>query len=224
MTYTPINWQTGDTITAEKLNRCDNGWGYDIAQLFSETVTTVESSGMNIATLAYSGTIDADTITVTFDGTDYDCSRIDAYGSHFYGGFTNQGPDFTDYPFMLQAGDANRVYTETASSHTISVASETLSVSDDFKSAVILASQDIPSDSLEVVKNVTTWEEARNALLDGKRVFLITDSSNKYQSQAVFASPVDYSVGFIEITGVNTQTPSIAWLRASSSNGVLTDS
>lgn len=24
MTYTPINWQTGDTITAEKLNEMDN--------------------------------------------------------------------------------------------------------------------------------------------------------------------------------------------------------
>ena len=42
MSYTPINWQTGDIITAEKMNKMDNGWSVESSsqQLFSETVTT----------------------------------------------------------------------------------------------------------------------------------------------------------------------------------------
>ena len=230
MAYTPINWQTGDTITAEKLNRCDNGWGVEGTQLFSETVTTVAGQRGNVGQLAYQSQIDSPSLTVTFDGADYVCDVINMDdGIWAYGGIGATGPDFTDYPFAIMSivdGDAvdNMVYTETAGSHAISAASETLSVSDSFKSAVALASQDIPSDSFEIVKNETTWEEARDALLDGKRVFLVTDSGNTYQSQAVFASSADYSVGFIEIGGVGSATPQVSWLRASSSDGVLTDS
>lgn len=229
MAYTPINWQTGDTITADKLNRCDNGWAVESTQLFSETVTTVAGQRGNMGQLAYQSQIDSPSLTVTFDGADYVCDVINMDdGIWAYGGIGATGPDFTDYPFAIMSivdvVTDNMIYTETAGSHTISAASETISVSDNFKGAVMLASQDMPSDSFEVVNGVTTWEEARDALLDGKRVFVIADSGNTYQSQAVFASPVDYSVGFIEITGVNTQTPSIAWLRASSFDGVLTDS
>ena len=222
MAYTSINWQTGDTITADKLNRCDNGWGYENTQLFSETVTTQGSVMINAA-LAYSGTIDSSSITVTFNGIDYVCDRIDAFGGYYYGGFGESGPDFSEYPFLLQCLDDNMIYTETAGTYTVAVVADAIDVSDNFKSAVTLALQDIPSDSLEVVNGVTTWEEARNALLDRKRVFLVTDDGNTHQSQAIFASPSDYSVGFIEIIGVNTQTPTISWLRASSFDGVLTN-
>lgn len=223
MTYTPINWQTGDTITAEKLNKMDNGWGVESTQLFSETVTTADQGGVYGAELAYGSRIDAPTLTVTFDGTDYACPRIDGDGSYYYGGFSD-GPDFTTYPFFIWSGESmNMLITETAGEHTVTVMASVLQTSADFKSAVVLALQDIPSDRLEVIEGVTTWEEARDALLDGKRVLSIADSGNAYQSQAVFASPSDYSVGFIEITGVNKQTPSIAWLRASSFDGVLTD-
>lgn len=41
MIYTPINWQNGDTITAEKMNKMDNGWGIGEVELFSETVTLI---------------------------------------------------------------------------------------------------------------------------------------------------------------------------------------
>lgn len=135
MAYTPINWQTGDTITADKLNKMDNGWGVESTQLFSETVTT-SGSGMYRATLAYSDTIDAASITVTFDGTEYTCSRIDAFGGYYYGGFTEQGPTFTEYPFtIMYRNAASAVFTETASTHTIAVAAPTLQTSSDFDAA-----------------------------------------------------------------------------------------
>ena len=137
MAYTPINWQTGDTITADKLNCCDNGWGVSSSQLFSETVTTADQGGLNQGELAYSFNIDAATITVTFDGTDYTCSRVDAFGSHYYGGFTESGPDFTYYPFVLLSRNGNNsIYTETAGSYMIAAEAAIIEKSDNFSKAV----------------------------------------------------------------------------------------
>ena len=94
MAYTPINWQTGDTITAEKMNKMDNGWGVQNTQLFSESVTTTAQGGMNGGVLSYSTLIDSASIVVSFNGTDYTCSRIEVFGQYFYGGFSESGPVF----------------------------------------------------------------------------------------------------------------------------------
>lgn len=40
MSYTPINWQTGDTITAEKLNKMDNGWLVFVVNLITDESST----------------------------------------------------------------------------------------------------------------------------------------------------------------------------------------
>lgn len=132
MAYTPINWQTGDTITADKLNKMDNGWSVESTQLFSETVTTEEGRDGYSATLAYGETIDNDSITVTFDGMEYTCPRIDVDDMHYYGGFVNGGQDFTTYPFLIAGHD---VYTETAGEHTIAVSVPTIQTSADFDKA-----------------------------------------------------------------------------------------
>ena len=99
MAYTPINWQTGDTITAEKMNKMDNGWSMEETQLFSESVTTVAEEWGNDATFSYDQFINSDVITVTFNGTDYECNRLD-FGDYIgYGGMTETDPDFSQYPF-----------------------------------------------------------------------------------------------------------------------------
>lgn len=137
MSYTPINWQTGDTITAEKMNKMDNGWSVQNTQLFSETVTTVDDGEMFSGNFIYEGAIDFDTIVVTFNGTDYNCQRIDAFNSYFYGGFTEEGPDFTDYPFAIRNDGANSsIFTETEGTYTVSVTAPDVAVSSQFSSAV----------------------------------------------------------------------------------------
>lgn len=163
MAYTPINWQTGDTITAEKLNRCDNGWGVESTQLFSETVTTADDGeGFNVGTLAYASTIDADTLAVTFDGTDYECNRIDAFGSHFYGGFNN-GPDFTEYPFFIDVEpEGNMLYTQTAGTHTVTAVTLATVTSTAFNNAVI-TSMGNGLFPMECIPNVTTYDEMLSA-------------------------------------------------------------
>lgn len=175
MAYTPINWQTGGTITADKLNRCDNGWGVENTQLFSETVTTEDDGDGNYAALAYDGNIDADTITVTFDGTEYVCPRIDAFGQYFYGGF-NQGPDFTTYPFFIASGGGNDVYTETAGEHTIAAAVSVIESGTDF-SAAVNSVADIPV--FPLVIGTTTWQEAYDAMAAGRMAYTYDPLSNR---------------------------------------------
>ena len=174
MAYTPVNWQTGDTITAEKLNKMDNGWGYESTQLFSETVTTVDQGGTNGAELAYSGTIDADTITVTYDGTEYTCPLIDIGGSHFYGGFSEQGPTFTEYPFAISSSGSygNFLTTQTAGEHTVAAAALSLQTSADFAAAVNMANPiDLSTLPLRCVEGVTTHDEAVSAMKGGRLVY-----------------------------------------------------
>lgn len=176
MAYTPINWQTGDTITAEKMNKMDNGWGMQNTEVVNETVTTAEESGMNSAQLDYSSIINADTITVIFDGTEYTCQRNDRVDGFFYGGISDQGPVFTDYPFALSSVKAdditifNTLYTETASTHTIIVSYSTMQTTMDFSEAVA-AVIDLNTLPFRCVEGVTTYDEARSAINGGRLVY-----------------------------------------------------
>lgn len=137
MAYTPINWQTGDTITAEKMNKMDNGWSVDSTQLFSETVTTTDQGGMNGGALSYSTLIDSASIVVTFNGTDYTCTRIEFYGAYYYGGFTEQGPEFSVYPFALESSpQGNVLYTQSAGNYTVSATGNSVEISENFSNVV----------------------------------------------------------------------------------------
>lgn len=137
MAYTPVNWQTGDTITAERLNRMDRGWDFDSTQLFSETVTTVDDGyGNNGATLAYQTPISAETLVITFDGVDYVCQRVGSDGEYVYGG-NNGAPDFSEYPFYLGSDTSgNKIYTETVGTYTISASASAIETSSSFTKAV----------------------------------------------------------------------------------------
>ena len=140
MAYTPINWQNGDTITAEKMNKMDNGWGVQNTQLFSETVTTVDTELDTRADLTYSLPITTSVLIVVFNGTSYTCPKIEVYGLSFYGGFdANIGaPDFTTFPFFIMSDPTgvNTLVTETAGTYTVAASGEGIAVSDNFNTAV----------------------------------------------------------------------------------------
>lgn len=175
MAYTPINWATGDTITADKLNKMDNGWGVESTQLFSETVTTADQGGMYSAELVYSQLINADTITVTYDGTEYVCPRIDLFDECFYGGFSEQGPVFTSYPFAIESnGDTNTVYTETAGAHVIAAVGDAIATSSGFSAAV---GKCLPILKVELGK--TTYQEVESAIIDGLFVYGWDDDNGR---------------------------------------------
>lgn len=176
MAYTPINWQTGDTITADKLNRCDNGWGYESTQLFSETVTTVDDgSGVYNENLAYTGDLTANTIIVTYDGTEYTCPSI---GEGEYGAPYNDGnPDFSVYPFNLfKDGVYVVLTTQTAGEHAIAAGVPTLAISTAFQDAVNACVGALP---MRCVVGETSRSEM-NAARDVGRMMYVIHSGISY--------------------------------------------
>jgi hypothetical protein len=119
---------------------CDCEPGYEVVKmpLFSETATTqLDENSEYSGLLSYTQPIESNTITVTFNGTDYVCNRVDAFGSRFYGGFNEQGPDFTDCPFFIVSmADKNMLYTEAAGTYAVAVVADAIQVSPNFSAAV----------------------------------------------------------------------------------------
>lgn len=204
MAYTPINWQTGDTITAEKLNKMDNDWGVENTQLFSESITSVElTNDIYGVALTYSQLIDADTITVTFDGTEYVCNRIEAFDNHYYGGFSESGPDYSVYPFAIETkASGNTIFTETAGTYTVSASSDTVVCGDKFTKAVqsitgvfyITATWDETGHGYSLDK---TYEQIQAAYNSGKLCRIISSNNSFITDLAPFG------YGFTSYTGVS---------------------
>lgn len=171
MSYTPINWQTGEIISADKLNKMDNGWGVGYTQLFSEQVITEDHGGFNGADFTYKGIIDYNTIKVTFNNNEYICDSILVDDSYYYGGFTENGPDFSKYPFIIESGGGfNTIYTSTAGTFSVDVSVSDIVISDNFSKAVETVFRDNPLPFL-CVSGVTTWQEMANAAASGRLLY-----------------------------------------------------
>lgn len=111
-------------------------------QLFNETVTTVESGGDYLTSLNYAEPIEADELTVVFNGTEYVCSKIVDSDVAYYGGVdpNTATADFTNYPFVIisHPSQGNDVLTESPMTATVSasVASSTVETTECFEKAV----------------------------------------------------------------------------------------
>ena len=180
MAYTPINWQTGDTITAEKMNKMDNGWGVSSTQLFSETVTTATTPMGSGADLVYSTPITADSITVIFEGVEYEVNKIDLDGLYGYGTMGGQGPDFTVYPFFIlspsETEAPNQIYTETNGTYTVAVNATVVEVGSAFSTAV----NSVGMAPFLCQDGVTTEEEISNAMWSEQRMLYFYANGGMY--------------------------------------------
>lgn len=180
MSYTPIGWQTGDTITAEKLNKMDPGWGVETAAqtLFNDSVTTESSEYGNEAQVSMTQ-ITADTITVTFGGTDYTATKLVVGGSTRYGGVdAGWNYDFTEYPFAIVSESESTYFaTETAGTFSIKidVLNTTIETSDAFYDACN-ACVDTSSLPLHLVPGETTITVATAAKDAGRMMYFWTNS------------------------------------------------
>lgn len=167
MAYTPINWQTGDTITADKLNRCDNGWSVESTQLFSETVTTTDTGqgfAMGQVQYVFESTRPPE-VTVTFNGTDYICA-INAQNG--YGELGASGPDFTNYPFYIAPSyNGTNIVTSTAGTYAVAMSTQSVEVSSDFSTATAAAApKPLFVDGLTV-----TYNDCLTAFVAGREVY-----------------------------------------------------
>ena len=154
MAYEKYTWVDGELITAEKLNHMEGGIaeggggeaGYECTEetteLFNDTITTVQTGVSADAEIANVPHITADEITVTVDGTEYVCPKVQIDADCIYGGVDPDTGnwDFTDYPFAIASYGANDTWfiTENAGTYTVKVEAltETVTTTPCFEKAV----------------------------------------------------------------------------------------
>lgn len=169
MAYEKQTWECGETISADKLNHMEDGIansggdaGYECTEtrttLTEESVTTSATMlGTVVRILSYSQEISADTIRVTFDGTEYECEKIASDTENVYGATYNESTgtmDWSEYPFSVvsipypDSGAENALFTETEGTYTIKIESHvtTVEVTPCFRNAVNkIVKEEIPS-------------------------------------------------------------------------------
>ena len=217
MAYEPTTWNCGDTITAEKLNKLENGLaeccgggstdvGYtcEYVTLTEETVTTVEDGDFICADLSYTTPIEATTIRVTFNGTVYECERIEDNDSaaHYYGA---SGDDWSEYPFRIWVGSHNILDTETAGTYTLKVDSEVATTTECFKRAVKSVEPlviYIAEENGTYVSSLT-YAEMREAYSQGRTIMATADYGSGgpyspiiFNENGVFVTAVFYYEGY----------------------------
>lgn len=91
MSYTPTNWQKGDAITAEKLNKLENG------------VASGGSKGASILIAEETKTSDGGTVTYTLDKTWNEIHECLANGGLCYVRAPYKGDPYEVYRFVYKA-------------------------------------------------------------------------------------------------------------------------
>lgn len=158
MAYTPINWQTGDTITADKMNKMDNGWSAGSTVLTSESVTTEASFEGAYGVLTYSTLITADTIIVTFNGVPYVCDVLIDGSDYIYGDI-----DLMTKPFyIISNSEENGLGTAEAGTYSIEISESSIEVSSQFVSAVNASIPEL-TPPFKLVEGETTLSEFNDA-------------------------------------------------------------
>ena len=153
MAFEPKTWACGDTITAQELNRMEQGIdeasdkGYECTEgyrtVFEDTVTTSQYYSDILDFLSYNQPIEGDALKVVFDGTEYTLpkSATDQYGQTYYGEYVNDNVSFENYPLAISTqGTTNILYTPNAGTYELSLITwgEITTASECFEKAVKL--------------------------------------------------------------------------------------
>lgn len=195
MAYTPVNWQTGETISAARLNKMDNGWSIETARqtLCNESITTEGNEyGEYSGGFVFDSEITAPAIVVTFNNVEYTCDAISMMVGYAYGGYTESGVDFSEYPFAITSTYlGNGLYTETAGTYSVKIETETTTteISSNFQNVVnaVVAQSGGP---MQCVVNETASGEAQAALNNGRLLYFVSPIdtvSNQYRMFLIHA-------------------------------------
>lgn len=168
--------------------------GEEVGVLTEESVTTTAQGSINPGMLSYSQFIDADSITVTFDGVEYECPRIAIVGGNLYGGFADGAPDFSEYPFAISSSTqhGNEIITETAGTYSVKVEAvqETITTTSCFQKAVESLTSPLRVTLTKRIEDATNESPTEtpegsqsniiNALDGGRMVYLVDPDGHKY--------------------------------------------
>lgn len=159
MAYTPINWQTGDTITAEKMNKMDNGWGVQdgLVTYFDNSVTTEDAHNRTVEISPTGDFSTANEITVTLDNTTYNLTGFNDDGYWTWGAPYG---DFSEYTFSIYVDSGTDNYyfvTQTAGTYALKIQANgmTVETSTAFNMAVNSVPRRSTAGAVQCVSGVT---------------------------------------------------------------------
>ena len=216
--------------------RNEVGWKSESTeQVFSETVTTVAGNVGNEATLSYTELLTDDALKVTFDGTEYTCTKDVLDGDTSYGAIFDMSTgqtDFTDFPFEIysyvdeNSGDiVNIIETETAGEHSVVVETATITYTDAFKNGV--------SKNATMIVNFTSEDEGEfiadksnadiiSAFQNGIRIIgYVSEAGYEgllFNLERIYTLNQMTLISFNALFG-NTDNPRLYWLSQSDETG-----
>lgn len=132
----PTTMEYFDKLLGEQLLEGEGGGGGSWQTVFEESVTT-QASGDNARAIVQGYDLSADTIKVTFNGTEYVCEFKETTG---YGAGDNGSGDldWSEYPFnIFPRGGALKITTETAGTYTLKIEEPQSGGSSDFSTAEV---------------------------------------------------------------------------------------
>lgn len=238
MAFEPKTWACGDTITAQELNRMEQGIveasdkGYECVidkDTLFDGVANVVSGGEGVYNWQFPNevTIDADNIEVVFNGTSYNLNKQSYQGSfYYYGEIGQNGPVFTTYPFLIMVQSIMaELYVQNRGDYNIKVSSdaETVETSECFEKAVKSAStlllKAVSKDEIYIdpttYTRVTydhTWQEVHDALREGMFVSILNEVGSVETTLFRVMSAVSESqntYGYPFVLYVDSQNPDI---------------
>lgn len=127
MAYTPTEWKSGDVITAEKLNKLEEGVqaanGEEWIIAFNGSITTASSGNIIMGSFTPTISIGGDSVLVTFENVTYELPKAVLSFGVGYGEFdSSNNPILTNYPCAI--GVNNGIYyffTSEANTYTIEI-------------------------------------------------------------------------------------------------------
>ena len=150
MSYEKHTWQTGETITAEKLNNLENEandrgyqYSYDLQTIVNQTIEVGSTPySYYYGSINYSKLIDTPTIIVILGGQEYELSKYIVNGINYYGGESKD--DFSQNGFVIESSESdgnfyNTLYTQNEGTYNIIIKKNDISITNinsDFSKAV----------------------------------------------------------------------------------------
>lgn len=191
----------GGGVTPEIEARIENAqWKTESTeQLFSETVTMGGETG-TVAYLEYANLITADPLVVTFNGEEYICPRFDVGdGSYAYGGYGENGYDFSEYPFAIVSleDEGNVFRTPDTGTYTISASVNTVTTTDTFKQAV---------------NDIAGWKTTGEVGLFNESVTTVAGTGGN-MAPLTYAEPITADTLKVTFNGVEYTCPKITMPR-----------
>jgi len=191
--YEKHNWVNGEVITEDKLNHMEEGistgggiYSFDETYLFDGEVETTENEwNFSVSEFTTTKPLPESDLKVIFNGKEYLLPYTSLRG--FYGEVDDEGPTFNNYPLYIELnnGTSYNLFTQESGVHSLQIPEGTqFVVSNELVSgiAMILKEETLgfatrKGDDIYLDK---TFAEINEAFLNGKIVFVQTDTDRYY--------------------------------------------